>query len=144
MFLGTYEHSLDDKWRITLPARFRGQLEGGAYVAKGRDGCLCVYTGEEWGRVANEIREAARRGPRERQAARSFFAGAAEAVPDRQGRIPLPTALRDFAGLSLDRRVVVAGVYSRVEVWDEQRWRELEAEGAGVIAGSQDVPDFGI
>lgn len=142
MFLGEYQHSLDAKGRVILPARFRDQLASGAYVAKGVDGCLCVYTSEEFERVATEIREKAKQGDRQRQAARSFFAGAVEAVPDKQGRVAIPQHLRDYA--SLERDVVVAGVFSRIEIWDGGRWRELDRAGAESLAAADELNDFGI
>ena len=144
MFLGQYQHSLDEKGRVILPAKFRGQLEGGAYMARGLDGCVCVYPTDEWERVSNNMRELATRGTQERQAARSFFAGAAEVTPDRQGRVPVPVHLRDFAGLSLERDVVVAGVLSRIEIWDAQKWAAREQEGEQVISAAEGIPDFGI
>ena len=144
MFLGQYQHSLDEKGRVILPAKFRGQLEGGAYMARGRDGCVCVYPTDEWERVSKAMQELATRGTQERQAARSFFAGAAEVAPDRQGRVPVPAHLRDFAGLSLERDVVVAGVLSRIEIWDAQKWAAREQEGEQVISAAEGIPDFGI
>ena len=144
MFLGQYQHSLDEKGRVILPAKFRGQLEGGAYMARGRDGCVCVYPTDEWERVSKAMQELATRGTQERQAARSFFAGAAEVAPDRQGRVPVPVHLRDFAGLSLEREVVVAGVLSRIEIWDSQKWAAREQEGEQVISAAEGIPDFGI
>jgi MraZ protein len=144
VFLGQYQHSLDPKGRLILPVKFRGRLEDGAYMARGLDGCVCVYPRDEWERVAENMRELSTRGPSQRQAARTFFAGAAEMVPDRQGRVQVPTHLRDFAGLDLDRAVVLAGVLSRVEIWDAQRWQAREQEGEQVITAAQDIPDFGI
>ncbi len=144
MFLGQYQHSLDEKGRVILPAKFRNQLEGGAFMAKGLDGCVVVYPTDEWERVSNNMRELATRGTQERQAARSFFAGAAEVAPDRQGRVPVPVHLRDFAGLSLERDVVVAGVLSRIEIWDAQKWVAREQEGEQVISAAEGIPDFGI
>ncbi len=144
MFLGQYQHSLDDKGRVILPAKFRSRLEGGAYMARGLDGCVCVYPDDEWERVSNNMRELATRGPQQRQAARTFFAGAAEIVPDRQGRVPVPAHLREFGGLSLDRDVVVAGVLSRIEIWDAGRWVQREQEGEQVITDAVGIPDFGI
>jgi MraZ protein len=144
VFLGQYQHSLDEKGRVILPAKFRGQLEGGAYMARGLDGCVCVYPTDEWERVSKNMRDLATRGTQERQAARSFFAGAAEVAPDRQGRVPVPVHLRDFAGLSLEREVVVAGVLSRIEIWDAQKWATRELEGEQVISAAVGIPDFGI
>ncbi|HEX2738472.1 MAG TPA: division/cell wall cluster transcriptional repressor MraZ [Acidimicrobiia bacterium] len=142
MFLGEFQHSLDAKGRVILPAKFRDQLAGGAFVAKGRDGCLFVYTAEEFEQVAQQAREASRRGDDERQAARSFFAGAADVVPDKQGRVAIPQHLRDYAGL--DRDVVVAGVFSRIEIWDSGRWRERDRLGEQALTTSENLPDFGI
>jgi MraZ protein len=142
MFLGEFQHSLDAKGRVILPARYRDQLAGGAFVTKGRGGCLSVYTAEEFERVANEVRETSKRGAKELNAARAFFGGASELNPDRQGRVALPVNLRDYAGL--DRDVVVVGLYSRVEIWDRTRWLELDRAGGEALSESDDLPDFGI
>jgi MraZ protein len=142
MFLGEHQHSLDAKGRVILPARFRDQLADGAYVTKGRGGCLFVYTAQEFENVAEQVRDASKRGARELQAARTFFAGASELAIDRQGRAAIPTTLRDFAGL--EREVVVAGVFSRIEIWDGQRWHERTREGEESLAASDDLPDFGL
>lgn len=144
MFVGQYRHSLDAKGRVILPAKFRPQLEAGAYMARGLDGCVCVYPADEWERVATNMRELSIRGGAQRQAARTFFAGASEVDPDRQGRVQVPAHLRDFAGLAPDREVVVAGASSRVEIWDAERWRTLEQEGEQAITSAQDLPDFGL
>ena len=140
MFIGEYSHSLDDKGRVVVPVKFRDRLAG-AVMTKGRDGCLCLYPQDEWERVASEAREMSKRGSNERQAVRTFFAGATDAAPDKQGRVALPQHLREFAGV--DREVVVAGVYSRVEIWDRDRWQARATQGDDAIAGD-DLPDFGI
>jgi len=142
MFLGEYQHSLDVKGRLILPAKFRDQVADGAYVVKGRDGCLFVYTPEEFESVAEAAREGAKSSERKLQAARSFFAGAAEVVPDKQGRIPIPQTLREYAGLQRD--VTLAGVFSRIEIWDNQRWREREQIGEQALVSGEDLLDFGI
>jgi MraZ protein len=142
MFLGEFQHSLDTKGRVILPAKYRDQLAEGAFVTKGRGGCLSVFTPEEFETVASEIREQSKRGQRELNAARSFFGGAAEIRPDKQGRVALPPNLREFAGL--DRDVVVVGLYSRIEIWDRARWHELDQAGALALTESDELPDFGI
>jgi MraZ protein len=142
MFLGEYQHSLDAKGRVILPAKYRDQLSGGAYVTKGRGGCLSVYTAQEFEEVADRVREASKRGGRELDAARSFFAGTAEVSPDKQGRIAIPQQLREYA--ALDKDVVVAGVFSRIEIWDGRRWRERDREGEQSLNESDELPDFGI
>jgi MraZ protein len=133
MFFGEYQHSLDAKGRVILPAKFRERLEGGAYVTKLLDGCLAVYPPDVFTEVAAEMNEKAKRGPRQRNAARSFFAGTVDVAPDRQGRIPIPQHLRDFAGL--ERDVVVNGAFNRIEIWDAERWRALNREAEQELAG---------
>jgi len=142
MFLGEYQHSLDAKGRVILPSKYRDQLSGGAYVTKGRGGCLSVYAAQEFSEVADRVREGSKRGRQELDAARSFFAGTAEVTPDKQGRIAIPQHLREYAGL--DRDVVVAGVFSRVEIWDGRRWQERDREGEHSLNESDELPDFGI
>jgi len=137
MFLGEYQHSLDAKGRVILPARFRDQLEGGAVMARGLDGCLDVYPPAEFQRRAAEVNEGRKRGPRERQAARSFFSGAGPAVPDGQGRVAIPPHLREYA--ALDREVVVAGAFDHIEIWDAARFRERDAEGIASMAAGEGI-----
>ena len=143
MFLGTYEHSLDPKGRVILPAKFREQLEAGAFLAKSLDGCLALYDAEEFQKVALNMQEQARRGAVERNAVRSFAAGATEATPDKQGRISIPAHLRTFAGL--DREVVVTGALSRIEIWDAAKWRDIDAEAErSLTAARPGLDDIGI
>lgn len=142
MFLGEYKHSLDAKGRVILPAKFRDQLADGAFVTKGRDGCLFVYTPEEFEAVADQVREAARRSDQQLEAARSFFAGAAEVVADKQGRIPIPQTLREYA--ELERDITLVGVYTRIEIWDTHRWEERERIGEQALASGKNLADFGI
>ncbi|HTL84988.1 MAG TPA: division/cell wall cluster transcriptional repressor MraZ [Acidimicrobiia bacterium] len=140
MFLGEYQHSLDAKGRVILPARFREQLEGGAVMARSLDGCLAVYTLEEFDRVAQKLTTARERGARERQAARSFFAGTDRVVPDAQGRVPVRPELREYAGL--DRDVTVVGGYDHIEIWDRERFRQRDAEGIAAIEAGEGIEDF--
>jgi MraZ protein len=142
MFLGEAEHSLDAKGRVILPAKYRDQLAKGAYIVKGRGGCLCIYTPEEFEVVATTVREQSKRGETELQAARTFFAGAEQIAPDKQGRVAVPGHLRTYAGL--DREVVVAGVFSRIEIWDRRRWRERDQQGDESLTQSSTLPEFGI
>ena len=131
MLLGEYEHTIDDKNRLTLPARFREQLAEGVVVTRGMDGCLYAYPAGEWrerfqSRVGG-LDPLSREG---RKLQRHFFSGAAEAELDKQGRIMIPAALRGYARLQRD--VVVAGVHDHLEIWDRETWRrELnEVEGS--------------
>jgi MraZ protein len=142
MFLGEFQHSLDAKGRVILPAKYRDQLAEGAFVTKGRGACLSVFTPEEFEVVATDIREQSKRGQRELNAARSFFGGTTEVRPDKQGRVALPGNLREYAGL--DREVVLVGLFSRIEIWDRARWHELDQAGAQALSESDELPDFGI
>jgi MraZ protein len=142
MFLGEFQHSLDTKGRVILPAKYRDQLADGAFVTKGKGGCLSVFTPGEFEQVATEIREQSKRGPKELNAARVFFGGTSEIQPDKQGRVALPGNLREFA--HLEREVMVVGLYSRIEIWDRDRWLELDRLGAEALTESDDLPDFGI
>ncbi len=142
MFLGEFQHSLDAKGRVILPAKFRDRLSAGAIITKGRGRCLAVYTAEEFENVAAQVREQSKRGPRELDAARVFFSGANDVTLDKQGRVAIPQPLRDYAGL--ERDVMVVGLYSRLEIWDAQAWRALDRVGDEALAESDDLPDFGI
>ena len=135
-FLGEFQHALDAKGRFILPARFREQLGDQAYVTSEEDGCLALWRPEEFDMKATEIRERARRG--ERDVERAFFAGAVEATPDRQGRVGIPSGLRQFAGL--ERDVVVVGLYDHIEIWDAGAWRETKQGGERRLARGDGAP----
>jgi MraZ protein len=127
MFLGEFQHSLDQKGRVILPAEFRAALAEGAVIGAVPGGCLAVYTKAEFERVSEEILEKVRQGEHDLDAARVFFADAREVTPDRQGRVALPLSLREYAGLT--KEAMVTGVLTRIEIWDTQRWREHKAVG---------------
>ena len=132
MLLGEYEHTLDDKNRLTLPAKFREAFAGGVVVTRGMDGCLSVFTREAWDEFVRVRLEGLNTFSKEaRQMTRFMFAGAAEAEPDRQGRVMLPPALIQHAGL--DKEVVVAGVRDHVEIWDRAAWREQLKDVEGSV-----------
>jgi MraZ protein len=123
MFIGTYEHTIDEKSRLTLPARFREALGDGVVLARGLDGNVAVYPRETW-KMTVEARISAL-DPLSREARelrRFFFSGAADADLDRQGRILVPAALTRHAGL--ERDVVVAGNYDHLELWSRTAWEQ--------------------
>jgi len=126
VLLGRYEHSLDAKGRLILPARFRETFAEGAYIAEGLDGCLYVWEPEEFEQMAQRVLENARRGPQHRLAARRFFAEATHVVPDKQGRVQVPPRLRELAGLQRD--VTLVGQGGRVEIWDTERYRRNDEQ----------------
>jgi MraZ protein len=138
LFLGEYEHSIDDKSRLTLPAKFRDAFTSGCVVTREMDGCLSVYTPDAWERfVALRLDGLDPFTKEARQMRRFVFAGASEAVPDKQGRIMLPPALVSHAKLS--REVVIAGVHDHVEIWDRAAWRAHleEVEGSAEIVAER-------
>lgn len=131
MLLGEYEHTIDDKNRLTLPAKFRQAFAEGVVVTRGMDGCLYAYARDGWDRlVASRLDSLDPLSKEGRRMHRFFFAGASEADLDKQGRVMIPAALIEHAGLG--REVVVAGVRDRLEIWDRGAWRnELkEVEGS--------------
>ncbi len=125
--IGEYRHALDDKGRLTLPARIREEL-GPVFVAtKGLDGCLFLYPPAEWAALEAKLRALPLTHKDARQFVRVFFAGACECRPDGQGRVLLPTNLREYAGL--EREGVIVGVSTRVEVWQPEAWERYVHEG---------------
>ncbi len=120
MFLGEYQHSLDIKGRITMPARFREELGYAFVVTKGLDNCLFVYSQPEWKTVEEKLKGLPFTQGDARAFARFFFSGACECESDRQGRILLPLSLREYARIEKD--VVIIGVGSRVEIWAQGVW----------------------
>lgn len=120
MFLGDYQHTLDAKGRLSLPAKFRNAMTGKVVVAKGFDRCLYVYPAEEYSRFVEELVANEGFDPRARKVRRFFTSGAHETELDSAGRITLPQVLREFAGLTKD--VAVTGSGNRIELWDAAAW----------------------
>lgn len=130
MLLGEYEHTIDDKNRLTLPARFRRAFEDGGVVTRGLDGCLYAWPTAHWQQlVDSRLSTLDTLSLQGRRLHRHFFSGATEAVPDRQGRVSIPSALLEHAKLGRD--VVVAGVNDHLEIWDRAEWRRELAEVEG-------------
>ena len=122
MFMGECNHSIDQKGRLIVPSKFREQLGNEFVVTKGLDGCLFVYSNEEWQRIEEKFREIPLTTKDARKFSRFFFAGAATCEVDKQGRILLPSNLREYA--AIEKEVVSVGVLSRVEIWSKDRWSE--------------------
>ncbi|MFY9331469.1 MAG: division/cell wall cluster transcriptional repressor MraZ [Candidatus Nanopelagicales bacterium] len=125
MFLGTHAPRLDDKGRLVLPAKFREGLAGGVVLTKGQDRSVVVWPAAEFASYAERLNEASRSDARVRAYLRLLFSGASDEVPDRQGRISVPQALRDYA--ALDREVVVVGNGNTCEIWDSTAWTDYVA-----------------
>jgi len=120
VFFGTHSPRLDDKGRLTLPARFREALGEGLVMTKGQDRCLYVFRRADFARVTEQLATASVTDKRTRDFLRVFYSGASDEVPDRQGRVTVPPALRTYAHLTRD--CVVIGANARVEVWDAAAW----------------------
>lgn len=122
MFVGTFEHSLDDKGRMVLPSTFRSHLADHGFLSQ-YERCLGLWTPEEFRNVAQRLTDKVREGKASQFALRAFSANAHQVKPDAQGRVSIPQRLRDYAGL--DRDVVVIGALDRIEIWDRDRWYEV-------------------
>ena len=137
MLLGEYEHTIDDKNRLTLPARFREAFGDGVVVTRGLDTCLYVLTRGDWEQlVEDNLRPLDPLSREARELERYFFSAAAEANLDKQGRVMIPPPLAGYANLG--REVVVAGVRNRLEIWDRDAWRR---EIAAVEGSAEDVAE---
>lgn len=123
MFLGEYTHTIDGKGRLTIPARFRGMLAAGLVVTRGFDQNLIVFPLDGWKELANRIGERPLSDEDMRAFRRRVFSGAVDLVPDKQGRILMPSYLRDFA--SIDGEVVIAGMYDYLEIWSAEAWTKV-------------------
>ena len=120
MFKGEYNHTVDTKGRLIVPSKFREALGEMFVVTKGLDGCLFVYPNEEWQNIEEKFREIPLTTKDARKFSRFFFAGAADCEVDKQGRILLPSVLREFA--AIQKEVVLVGVLNRIEIWSRERW----------------------
>ncbi|MBE2201590.1 MAG: division/cell wall cluster transcriptional repressor MraZ [Anaerolinea sp.] len=123
MFLGEYIHTIDDKGRLTIPAKFRGLLAAGLVVTRGFDQNLMAFSLDEWQNLAQRIAERPLSDEDVRAFRRRVFSGAVDLLPDRQGRILVPPYLREFAGIDGD--VVIAGMFNYFELWSVQAWQTV-------------------
>ena len=136
MFLGEYQHTLDPKGRLAVPAKFRDVLGKGVVVTRGIDTCLFVYTRNEWEILAQKLAALPLSQSKSRAFARLMLAGAMEVTVDKQGRVMIPDYLRSYA--KMGKKVVLAGLYNRLELWDSQIW---EAYKAGTEANSGEIAE---
>jgi len=143
IFLGEYRHKIDQKGRLALPVKFRGKLSQGLVITRGLDSCLFIYPKSDWRAFAEKIAKLPLTQANARAFGRLMLAGAAEANLDKQGRIILPPYLRKFAALK--NKVIVAGVYNRLEIWSRGRWgryKKNAEENSSEIA--ENLGDLGI
>lgn len=126
MFIGEYQHTLDEKGRVAIPIKFRPQLATGAVVTRGLDHCLFVYEIAEWEKLAAKLTALPFSQANTRAFTRLMLAGAMDVQLDGQGRVVLPEYLREYAHVGKD--VVIAGLYSRLEIWDKAEWQKYKTE----------------
>lgn len=120
MFFGEFEHTIDNKGRLTIPAKFKEALASGIVITRGLDGCLWAFTKDEWEDLAQKVASASIGNQDARQFRRFLFYGAFDAIPDRNGRVIIPQKLRTYAGIETE--IVVAGAMDKIELWAPQRW----------------------
>jgi MraZ protein len=126
MLLGEYKHSLDIKGRVAIPAKFREELNAGAIITRGLDKCLFIFGTKEWESLVQKLLSLPLAQSNSRAFVRLMLAGASQVDFDNQGRILIPEYLRRYAGLK--KQVVIAGLYSRMEIWDEENWENYKTK----------------
>lgn len=142
MFLGEFVHTIDEKGRLTIPAKFRADLASGLVVTRGIDRCLAIYPMEEWERLAERVSALPLTDRLARAFRRLVFANASDAVPDKQGRMLIPPRLREYA--SLDGEVVVTGLNTYIEVWNLGSWADERERVEGDEADTEEWAVLGI
>ncbi len=143
MFIGEYTHNLDEKGRLAVPKKFRTVLSKGAVVTRGLDNCLFLYTKDEWKKLADKLSALPFSQANSRAFARLMLAGAMDVKIDKQGRVMLPEYLRKYA--TLKKNIVVAGLYNRLELWDDKAWEQYKVrteKDSNAIA--EEMSDLGI
>lgn len=130
MFIGEFQHHIDEKGRIAVPAKFRRRLSGGAIITRGLDNCLFIFTKKDWEVLAGKLVANLPLSQKDPRAfARFMLSGASDVDLDTQGRVLIPDYLRKFAGLKKSAKVI--GVYNRMEIWDEATWQQYKAKIEG-------------
>lgn len=136
---GQFSHNIDAKGRLFIPASLRKELGQTFHVTVGQDHCLSVYSDESWAAFMDKLKALSYN---EVKKLRALFAYAADCEPDAQGRILLPAKLREYAGLT--KEVVVVGSFDRVEIWNAQRWAEIENEAFSSGALEEAMAEMGL
>ena len=126
MFIGEFTASIDEKGRISIPAKFRIQLKSKVVVTRGLDNSLFLYTLDEWKKLAEKLASLPISTANTRAFSRLMLAGAMDCEIDKQGRIILPSYLKDFA--KIKKRLVFAGLYNRIEIWSEDSWQAYKKQ----------------
>ncbi len=140
--MGEFQHNIDAKGRLIVPSKFRESLGESFIVTRGLDGCLFGYPQEAWSELEEKLKQLPLAKKESRQFTRFFYSGAVECSLDKQGRINLPKTLIDYA--KLEKSCYLIGVSERIEIWSEDRWKEVSASaGASFEELAEDMIDFG-
>ena len=140
--MGEFQHNIDAKGRLIVPSKFRESLGESFIVTRGLDGCLFGYPKEAWSELEEKLKQLPLAKKESRQFTRFFYSGAVECSLDKQGRINLPKTLIDYA--KLEKSCYLIGVSERIEIWSEDRWKEVSASaGASFEELAEDMIDFG-
>ena len=143
MLIGEFEHSLDAKGRIIMPAKLRESIGEKFVVTKGLDGCLFAFSLSEWTNFEEKLKSLPLSNKNSREFTRFFLSGASECEIDKQGRFLIPTNLRSIANLKKD--IVIIGVGTRIEIWDKEKWEEYNsAENISVEDIAENMTNLGI
>ena len=142
MLIGEFEHSLDAKGRLIMPAKLREAIGDKFVVTKGLDGCLFAFSIEEWSNFEEKLKSLPLSNRNSREFTRFFLSGATECEIDKQGRFLIPTNLRETA--TLQKEVVIIGVGTRIEIWDKEKWNSYNDENISVEDIAENMTMLGI
>ncbi len=143
MFLGEYSHNIDNKNRLAVPVKFRADLKQGAVITRGLDNCLFMFTKKEWEKFVEKVSTLSLTQANARSFSRMMLMGAMEVKIDKLGRIVLPDFLKKFA--SLKKKVIIGGVFNRIEIWDEAKWEVYKRKSeANVEKTAEELFDMGM
>ena len=143
MLLGEYQHSIDAKGRVILPAKFREEIGDNCIATKGLEKCLFVYPRQEWSILESKLKQLPLAKAEARAFVRFFFSGAAELECDKQGRVLVPSNLREHA--ALDKDIVIIGVLNRIEIWDKATWEDYNNQISPTVTEiAEHLVDLGI
>lgn len=143
MIIGQYNYNLDPKKRLTIPTKFRSVLSEGAVITRGIDGCLFLYPQKQWNELADKLSKLPLSQSNARSFARVMLAGAMDVKIDSLGRILIPDYLKEYA--KLNKSVVIAGLYDRIEIWDEEGWKKYgQTTNTQVESMAEGLKELGI
>jgi MraZ protein len=142
MFIGEYQHAVDNKNRMIIPSKFRDSLGEGFVLTKGLDGCLYAYTMEEWKVLEEKLKKLPLTSKDARAFVRFFFSGANEIDIDKQGRALIPQNLMEYAGIK--KEIISIGVSTRIEIWGREKWEDYNSQNIDYDAIAEKMSELGI